>query len=141
MSHRKAEHPAVHRITEARESHTVERDTRVRKYTISMLTRVVCFVLAFFVDGWLRWTLLAAAIVLPYIAVVIANGGADVTKRQPPAEFYHDRDAPQLDAAPAAPEPGDEAAEDTVIEGSFVEEPQDGTDTSTPPHERHTQEH
>ncbi|MBV1778596.1 DUF3099 domain-containing protein [Paeniglutamicibacter sp. ABSL32-1] len=78
----------VHRITEAQESHTVEQHSRVLKYTISMSVRLACFIAAFFVHGWLQWTFLAAAIVLPYVAVVIANGGADVTKRQPPAEYF-----------------------------------------------------
>lgn len=87
--------PAVHRITEAQESHAVEQHSRVLKYTISMSVRLACFIAAFFVHGWLQWAFLAAAIVLPYIAVVIANGGADLTKREPRAEFY-DGDEPRL---------------------------------------------
>jgi hypothetical protein len=78
----------VHRITEAQESHAAEQHSRVLKYTISMSVRLACFIAAFFVHGWLQWVFLAAAIVLPYVAVVIANGGADVTKRQPAAEFF-----------------------------------------------------
>ena len=69
MSHQHAHHgsdePHVHRITEARESHTVEQDTRVRKYTITMTVRVVCIVLAFFTTDWLRWFFLIGAIFLP----------------------------------------------------------------------------
>lgn len=82
----------VHRITEAHESHTVDHNSRVRKYTISMTIRVLCFIAAFFTHGPLQWILLVGAVVLPYIAVVIANRGADVTKRQPPVEFFTDRD-------------------------------------------------
>lgn len=116
-------HPEVHRITEARQSHTAERDTRVRKYTISMTVRLVCFVLAFFFDGWLRWVLLIGAVVLPYIAVVIANGGADLTKREPPAEFYRAPDAHQLDAPKDTAQ--QQEREPEVIDGNFadVEEP------------------
>jgi hypothetical protein len=48
---------------------------RMRRYLISMSVRTVCFVLAVVFDGWLRWTMAGAAIVLPYIAVVMANAG------------------------------------------------------------------
>ena len=35
--------------------------------------RVVCGALALFTEGWVRWTFVALAVVLPYIAVVMAN--------------------------------------------------------------------
>ena len=125
--------PEVHRITEARQSHTSERDIRVRKYTISMTVRLICFILAFFVDGWLRWVFLAGAIVLPYIAVVIANGGADLTKREPPAEFYKTPDARPI-AAPeqAAPQ---EAQDPEVIDGTFLDHDASAPPTTTAPKE------
>ena len=45
-------------------------------YAIAMSIRVVCIILCFFVQGW--WLLLpiAGALILPYIAVVLANVGA-----------------------------------------------------------------
>jgi hypothetical protein len=43
------------------------------KYTVAMGIRVVCIVLAMFVDGWLMWLAFAGAIFLPYFAVVLAN--------------------------------------------------------------------
>jgi hypothetical protein len=43
------------------------------KYTLAMTIRVVCIVLAMFVDGWLMWLAFAGAIFLPYFAVVLAN--------------------------------------------------------------------
>lgn len=46
---------------------------RIRRYTISMIIRVVCLLLAFLFSGWLRWGLLAGAIVFPWFAVVVAN--------------------------------------------------------------------
>ncbi len=97
--------PQVHRITEAQESHSVEQHSRVLKYTISMSVRLACFIAAFFVHGWLQWVFLAGAIVLPYIAVVIANGGADLTKRQPPAEFYEPGDPHLLTSGFTASDP------------------------------------
>ncbi len=50
-----------------------ERKRRMIKYTIAMSVRVVCILLAMVVQGWLMWVLFAAAIVLPYFAVVLAN--------------------------------------------------------------------
>ncbi len=40
-----------------------------------MSIRAVCIVLAFVVPGPLRWVFIAGAVVLPYVAVVIANAG------------------------------------------------------------------
>lgn len=97
---------------------------RVRKYTISMTIRMVCFILAFFFDGWVRWVLLAGAIVLPYIAVVIANGGADLTKREPPAEFYTPQNHPRLENKV---HPSSEESE--VLDGT-LNDPTTSADTS-----------
>ncbi len=40
-----------------------------------MAIRTVCFIGAIIADGWLRWTLVAGAVFLPYVAVVMANAG------------------------------------------------------------------
>ena len=45
----------------------------MRRYLATMAFRVVCTLLAIVASGWLRWTLVAAAVILPYIAVVMAN--------------------------------------------------------------------
>lgn len=50
-----------------------DRDDRMRKYTISMTIRTVCFVLAVVLHGWLRWACVVLAVFLPYFAVVLAN--------------------------------------------------------------------
>ena len=65
----------VYNITEARKSASIDRDARTRRYLISMTIRTVCFLAAILVDGWLTWVLFAAAVVLPYIAVVGATTG------------------------------------------------------------------
>lgn len=44
---------------------------------VQMSIRVVCFVAAVAVDHWTRWVLLAAAVVLPYVAVLLANAGRE----------------------------------------------------------------
>jgi len=66
--------PAV-RITTAAPARGDDIAARQRRYLISMGIRTVCFVGAVLADGVLRWTLVVAAIVLPYIAVVMANAG------------------------------------------------------------------
>jgi hypothetical protein len=66
----------VHLVTSARPSHSQEVSGRLRRYLISMAIRVVCLILAIFVlTGWLRLIGVAAAVVLPWIAVVMANAG------------------------------------------------------------------
>lgn len=62
-------------ITSLPESPDIERRRRMTRYLIAMAIRVACIFLCFFVHGW--WLLLpiVGAVVLPYIAVVLANVG------------------------------------------------------------------
>ena len=65
------------RITSASRSHSADVRHRQRRYVISMSIRTVCFVLTVFSIGhWFMWLFLAGALVLPYVAVVMANVGA-----------------------------------------------------------------
>jgi hypothetical protein len=67
----------VVRITTAPETPEQEIAHRQRRYMISMGIRTACFVAAVLVgSGWLRWVLVSAAFVLPYIAVVMANSAS-----------------------------------------------------------------
>ena len=52
------------------------------KYTLAMSIRVVCLVLMLFVQGWWLVVCVAGAIILPYIAVVLANVGSKYTIAQ-----------------------------------------------------------
>jgi hypothetical protein len=64
------------RITTAASSHREDIANRQRRYVISMTIRTLCFVGAVVVgSGWLRWVLVAGAVLLPYVAVVLANTG------------------------------------------------------------------
>jgi hypothetical protein len=65
----------VQRITSAPEAGHIDRDARFVRYAWQMGIRTVCFILAFFTTGWLQIVFFALAIVLPYIAVVLANAG------------------------------------------------------------------
>lgn len=66
---------AVH-ITSARTSQSADIRGRQNRYLFSMAVRTVCVVLAVVTTGYLRWGFIVGAVVLPYIAVVMANAGA-----------------------------------------------------------------
>ncbi len=63
----------VQSVTSAPQSNADDQGARMRRYLLAMGIRTVCFVLAIVASGWLRWSLVAAAVVLPYVAVVLAN--------------------------------------------------------------------
>lgn len=67
----------VHTVTSARRRLSDEQTARTRKYLISMGIRTACVIAAIFIPGWPRWVLIAGAVVLPYLAVVIANAGRE----------------------------------------------------------------
>lgn len=66
-------------ITSLPQSPEEEQRARMIKYTIAMSIRVVCLVLMLFVQGWWLALCVAGAIILPYIAVVLANVGSKYT--------------------------------------------------------------
>jgi hypothetical protein len=73
---RRREGDAV-RITSAAASRNEDIRARQRRYVFSMSVRTVCFVAAVIVgEGVFMWILIAAAIFLPYVAVVMANAAA-----------------------------------------------------------------
>jgi len=71
MADRHSDDPV--RVTTAPVSRADELRGRQRRYLISMGIRTVCFVGAVIADGVLRWVLVAAAVLLPYVSVVFAN--------------------------------------------------------------------
>ncbi len=84
----------VYQITGARRGVRDDVDSRTRRYLISMGVRTLCFVGAVLVgDGWLRWVLIVAAVVLPYVSVVFANGGRERVVDLPLTEHFEDRPA------------------------------------------------
>ena len=63
-------------ITSASRPHSEDLRGRERRYVISMGIRTGCFLLALvFRSHWVVWVFMAAALFLPYVAVVIANAG------------------------------------------------------------------
>ncbi|MCW2541724.1 MAG: hypothetical protein JWN95_3449 [Frankiales bacterium] len=66
-------------ITEARRSLDDDFNARRKKYLIMMLTRAVCIIGAastFQISGWLAAAFVIAALILPWVAVLIANDRA-----------------------------------------------------------------
>jgi len=78
-------------ITGAQTSLSEDQRQRTRRYLISMAIRTVCFIGAIVASGWLRWTLVAAAVVLPYVAVVMANAGRRRSDRPKPTIILTDQ--------------------------------------------------
>lgn len=72
-------------ITAARRSHAEDQHARMVKYIVSMAVRAVCIVLAIVTSGPLQWVFVAGAVVLPYVAVLLANAGRE--RSVDPASF------------------------------------------------------
>jgi hypothetical protein len=99
------------------------------KYAVAMGIRMVCLILIFVVDGWFKLVPVLGAVFLPWVAVIIANGGDK-------AEIHSDAlldyvpvgelEAPDADAGPsAASGPGAAGAEDasmTLLQGELIDE-------------------
>ncbi|WP_242453970.1 DUF3099 domain-containing protein [Bailinhaonella thermotolerans] len=67
----------MHTVTDAAPSLTADIGHRERRYLIQMGIRTLCLVLAVVVDHPVRWVFAVGAIVLPYFAVIFANGGRE----------------------------------------------------------------
>ena len=73
MTRQRGAHGQAIRITTASASREEEIAHRQSRFVMSMALRTVCFIGAVIADGWLRWVLVVCAVVLPYVAVVMAN--------------------------------------------------------------------
>jgi hypothetical protein len=71
---------------------------RTRRYAISMGVRTACVLGAIVAHGPLRWTLFVGALILPYIAVVMANGGREPNRAgsPPPVVLPHRTQLPPV---------------------------------------------
>ena len=66
------------RITTAAASRDDDIRARQRRYLVSMGIRTACFVAAVIVGhGVIMWLLIVAAVLLPYVAVVMANAASN----------------------------------------------------------------
>jgi Protein of unknown function (DUF3099) len=73
VTRRKVAEPGVVRITLARPPHSHDLDQRMIRYLVSMAIRTACVILVIVVHHPVRWVFAAGAVVLPYIAVLLAN--------------------------------------------------------------------
>jgi len=84
----------VHVVTQARRSLSEDISYRQRRYLLMMGIRAVCFVIAvvMFVNhlGWLTVIPAVGAIVIPYFAVVFANGGREPNNTRGFMEYQPD---------------------------------------------------
>jgi hypothetical protein len=88
-------------ITAAPSSLAEDQARRTRRYLIQMGIRVVCFLGAIAVAGtwpWLTAILAVAAVVLPYVAVLLANAGRD--------QAHYDTSPVEHQALPPGETPG-----------------------------------
>ena len=92
--HKPGSQEKVYAVTGLSESLRDDQKGRMRRYLVSMGIRTACFVLAVVALGVLHWTvvgwsLVIAAVILPYVAVVVANatrprGSTDLGPVTPP---------------------------------------------------------
>ncbi|MEJ5867839.1 DUF3099 domain-containing protein [Pseudokineococcus sp. 5B2Z-1] len=117
----------VQRITTAPVGQRQHQHQQIGRYLWSMGVRTACFVVAIVLAqaGYmaLMWLFVALAVVLPYIAVLVANAGRETvgpttTQVTPPAR-------PSLTAAPPRPQPEPplvgEVFQGPVVEGDVVD--------------------
>jgi hypothetical protein len=106
MARDRGRQPGAVRITTAAESRQAEIAGRQLRYVLSMGVRTVCFLGAIFASvagiGWLWPILIVAALVLPYVAVVMAN--ARHTRGDGFELVEQGSDVPQLGPAASAPQ-------------------------------------
>jgi Flp pilus assembly protein TadB len=75
-------------VTTAPISPAQERRGRERRYLITMGVRVIAFIVAIvFATGWIRVVAVALALVLPWIAVVMANAGPTRAQHETPSLY------------------------------------------------------
>lgn len=83
----------MHRITAAPEPLTADVARRQQRYLVQMGIRVLCFLLAVVTWShlplWASLALIVAAVVLPYVAVILANAGRE--RRDEPEPFVDPR--------------------------------------------------
>lgn len=103
-------------ITNAAVAHSDEMHQRMVKYATAMGIRMVCLVSIFVFDGWFKLIPVIGAVILPWVAVVIANGGSDIA-HQETVDLLDE--APMYAVAPGADAAAQEAANE-VLAGEIV---------------------
>lgn len=116
-------HHNVHRVTDAPTTQADDMKPRMLKYGISMGFRIVFFPVAvFLLDGWMRIAAMIIVLVLPWIAVVIANAGRETTEH---SEDLIDT-PPRTELGDTQEEPDEESSrshthDSTILHGEVVD--------------------
>lgn len=88
-------HREVQSVTTAGQPRSDDLTRRQIQYAVAMSIRIICFILAVVVPiGPLTWAFVAGAMVLPYIAVVLANASNGESSRG--SLVSPDREMPRL---------------------------------------------
>lgn len=90
---RRRKDDGVYSITSARRALSEDLHDRNIRYLVAMVIRTACFIAMIFVNSPWRWAFAVGAIVIPYLAVTIANAGRENERSSAPS-------------AVMAPEPG-----------------------------------
>ena len=127
MTRRRAAEPEVYRITSARAPHSDDLDQRIKRYLISMGIRTACVLLVFVVHHPVRWVFAGGAVLLPYIAVLLANATDRRTHAPDSSPIDHRGLGAGARSASGAPRgtvpPSRSAAENEVLTGVIVNPP------------------
>ena len=70
----------IYDVTNAQRGLSGDQGARQKRYFISMMIRTACFILTVVLPSPYRWIALFGAVVLPYIAVIVANAGRETVK-------------------------------------------------------------
>ncbi|MPV35790.1 DUF3099 domain-containing protein [Georgenia subflava] len=82
----------VQAITSAPRALAEDVHARTVRYLVSMGIRTACFLLLLVVPGWWKWVCVAGAVILPGIAVLMANAGR--VRPEPPTTYLTPQDTP-----------------------------------------------
>jgi hypothetical protein len=98
---------AVYTVTDAHRPMSEDIGNRERRYLVTMGIRALCFLLSILfavtLHGSMRWlalVALAGAVVLPYIAVIVANGGREPDSAARFAPYEPESHAPKRISGP-----------------------------------------
>ena len=67
-------------VSDVGQSLSKDQSSRAKRYFFSMMLRTLCFILAVITPSPYRWIALLGAVLLPYVAVVVANAGRESIK-------------------------------------------------------------
>jgi hypothetical protein len=111
-------------VTGAASPASTELNRRQLRYGITMAIRVGCFLAVFIVPGPMRWVLLGAAVVLPYVAVILASQVDSRDRRGSPESPWTGPGVPRSAIGIGAPgRPDDTQDGDGVVIGGMLEHP------------------